>query len=185
MALGNERTLGMGTKPDGGILFYAGLKSTDTGDKRRFEEAKDAEGRVAWFHANFDGWSEVWAPLFAKAASTVWRPLWVCPADQHWDAKPNVTLIGDAAHVMPPYAGEGVNMAMLDALVLSQQLLRHTDVAGAIAAYEAEMFVRMRGMTADTMVNTEMFYAPDASDQVVNLFRSFSGAASSSSAVEN
>ena len=30
-------------------------------------------------------------------------------------------------------------------------------------------------MTADTMVNTEMFYAPDASERVVALFRSFAG----------
>jgi 2-polyprenyl-6-methoxyphenol hydroxylase-like FAD-dependent oxidoreductase len=185
MALGNERTLGMGTKPDGGILFYAGLKSTDPGEKRRFEEANDAEGRVAWFRANFEGWSEVWTPLFAKASSMVWRPLLACPADQHWGPKPNVTLIGDAAHVMPPYAGEGVNMAMLDALVLSQQLLSQTDAADAIAAYEAEMFARMQHMTEGTMVNTEMFYAPDASERVVGLFRSFSSAASTGSAVNH
>ena len=39
------------------------------------------------------------------------------------------------------------------------------------------MFARMRDMTADTMSNTEMFYAPDAADRVVGLFRSFGGAA--------
>jgi hypothetical protein len=38
------------------------------------------------------------------------------------------------------------------------------------------MFARMQHMTADTMANTEMFYAPDASDRVVALFRSFGGA---------
>jgi len=91
-------------------------------------------------------------------------------------------LIGDAAHVMPPYAGEGVNMAMLDALVLSRHLLSESDPAGAIATYETEMFDRMRDMTEDTMVNTEMFYAPDAADRVVSLFRSFSENASSISA---
>jgi len=32
---------------------------------------------------------------------------------------------------------------------------------------------RMQHMTADPMVNTEMFYAPDACDRVVALFRSF------------
>lgn len=183
IALGKERTLGMGTKPDGSILFYAGVKTADPEDKRRLEEADSAEKRVAWFHANFEGWSELWTPLFAKASSMVWRPLLVCPADQHWDPKPNATLIGDAAHVMPPYAGEGVNMAMLDALVLSRNLLSHGDVAGAIAAYEVEMFARMREMTADTMSNTEMFYAPDAADRVVGLFRSFGGGAVSASAV--
>ena len=104
-----------------------------------------------------------------------WRPLLVCPTDQHWKSKPNITLIGDAAHVMPPYAGEGVNMAMLDALVLSRFLLGEDTVGDAIAGYEAEMFSRMRSMTTDTMVNTEMFYAPDACERVVALFRSFVG----------
>jgi len=188
IALGTERTIGMGTKPDGSILFYAGLKTNDPADpanpeaKRRLEDADNADTRVAWFHANFNGWSEMWAPLFATAASMTWRPLLVCPADQRWEPKANLTLIGDAAHVMPPYAGEGVNMAMLDALVLSRHLLSESDPAGAIAAYETEMFGRMRDMTEDTMLNTEMFYAPDAADRVVSLFRSFSENASSISA---
>jgi 2-polyprenyl-6-methoxyphenol hydroxylase-like FAD-dependent oxidoreductase len=185
IALGNERTLGMGTKPDGSLLFYAGLKCGDADGKRRLEEADSADKRVAWFLANFEAWSDLWTPLFARATSMVWRPLLVCPAHQYWDSKPNVTLIGDAAHVMPPYAGEGVNMAMLDALVLSRALLSEADAVGAIAAYEDEMFARMRHMTEDTMMNTEMFYAPDAAERVVGLFRNFGGAASVSSMAEH
>ena len=57
---------------------------------------------------------------------------------------------------------------MLAKLLLAEE--RSTD---AIAAYEAEMFTRMRQMTADTMANTEMFYAPDAAERVVALFRGF------------
>ena len=178
IALGGERTIGMGTKPDGSVLFYAGLKTDDPAARQTLEEAVDPDQRVNWFHANFKGWSDRWEPLFRQAVSMVWRPLLVCPADQHWQPKPNVTLIGDAAHVMPPYAGEGVNMAMLDALVLSKFLLSKDTPADAIAAYEAEMFSRMQSMTADTMTNTEMFYAPDGCERVVALFRSFAGEAS-------
>jgi 2-polyprenyl-6-methoxyphenol hydroxylase-like FAD-dependent oxidoreductase len=174
IALGGERTIGMGTKPDGSVLLYAGVKTPGDSERRSFEQASGPDQRVAWFRANFKGWSAIWEPLFKEAASMVWRPLLVCPADQHWEPKRNATLIGDAAHVMPPYAGEGVNMAMLDALVLSRLLLSQETSADAIAAYEAEMFARMRHMTEDTMVNTEMFYAPDAADRVVALFRSFS-----------
>lgn len=173
IALGSERTLGMGTKPDGGILFYAGLKSPEPQAPQSLNEAKTPEQRIAWFHANYPGWADLWVPLFAQAASLVWRPLLVCPPDQHWQPNPHATVIGDAAHVMPPYAGEGVNMAMLDALVLSQHLARENDLAKAIAVYEAEMFTRMRRMTDDTMTNTEMFYVPDAATRVVDLFRSF------------
>ena len=174
IALGNERTIGMGTKPDGSVLIYAGLKTHDSTIRQSLEEASGSEERVLWFHANFAGWSDRWDPLFRKAVSLVWRPLLVCPSNQYWEAKPNVTLIGDAAHVMPPYAGEGVNMAMLDALILSNFLLSEQSPSSAIAKYEAEMFARMQQITADTMTNTEMFYAPDACDRVVGLFRSFS-----------
>jgi 2-polyprenyl-6-methoxyphenol hydroxylase-like FAD-dependent oxidoreductase len=176
IALGGERTIGMGTKPDGSVLIYAGLKTHDNTARQSLEEASRPEQRVAWFHANFEGWSELWDPLFREAVSMVWRPLLACPSNQHWEAKPTVTLIGDAAHVMPPYAGEGVNMAMLDALVLSRLLLSEESSSAAIETYEAEMFARMRHMTADTMTNTEMFYAPNASDRVVAMFRSFGGA---------
>ena len=175
-ALGGERTIGMGTKPEGSVLIYAGLKTHDDSPRQSLEEASGPEQRVAWFHDNFEGWSKLWDPIFREAVSMVWRPLLACPATQHWEPKPNVTLIGDAAHVIPPYAGEGVNMAMLDALMLSKLLLCEESSAGAIATYEAEMFARMRHITADTMANTEMFYAPDASDRVVALFRSFGGA---------
>jgi len=175
IALGGERTIGMGTKPDGSVLLYAGLKTDDAAARQGLEEASGPDERVRWFHANFKGWSDLWEPLFREAVTMVWRPLLVCPMDQHWMPKPNATLIGDAAHVMPPYAGEGVNMAMLDALVLSKFLLSEDAPGVAIAAYEAEMFSRMRSMTADTMANTEMFYAPDACERVVALFRSFGG----------
>jgi 2-polyprenyl-6-methoxyphenol hydroxylase-like FAD-dependent oxidoreductase len=173
IALGGERTIGMGTKPDGSVLVYAGLKTHDDSARQSLEQASSPKQRVAWFQANFEGWSELWEPLFREAVSMVWRPLLSCPSNQYWNPKPNVTLIGDAAHVMPPYAGEGVNMAMLDALVLSRLLLNEKSCSSAIAMYEAEMFARMRSMTADTMVNTEMFYATDAADRVVSLFRSF------------
>ena len=175
IALGGERTIGMGTKPDGSVLLYAGLKTEDDAARKSLEDATGPDQRVAWFHANFKGWSDLWDPLFREAVSMIWRPLLVCPANQHWEPRPNVTLIGDAAHVMPPYAGEGVNMAMLDALVLSKFLLSEDMPSNAVAAYEAEMFARMRHMTEDTMVNTGMFYAPDAAERVVALFRSFGG----------
>lgn len=184
IALGHERTIGMGTKPDGSVLIYAGLKTRDDSARQSLEKAISPDQRVAWFHTNFEGWSEVWDPLFREAVSMVWRPLLTCPSNQRWDPKPNITLIGDAAHVMPPYAGEGVNMAMLDALALSKLLLGEESSSRAIATYEAEMFARMRHMTADTLANTEMFYAPDAADRVVALFRSFGGAEAAPSASE-
>jgi 2-polyprenyl-6-methoxyphenol hydroxylase-like FAD-dependent oxidoreductase len=39
MALGGERTIGMGTKPDGSVLVYAGLKTQDDTARRSLDEA--------------------------------------------------------------------------------------------------------------------------------------------------
>src|ERR1700728_3242989 len=53
IALGGERTIGMGTKPDGSVLFYAGLKTEDLAARQSLEEAVSPDQRVRWFHANF------------------------------------------------------------------------------------------------------------------------------------
>jgi 2-polyprenyl-6-methoxyphenol hydroxylase-like FAD-dependent oxidoreductase len=66
IALGGERTIGMGTKPDGSVLIYAGLKTHDDSARQSLEEASSPDQRVSWFHANFEGWSELWDPLSEK-----------------------------------------------------------------------------------------------------------------------
>jgi len=57
--------------------------------------------------------------------------------------------------------------------MLSKLLLSEESSSRAIETYETSMFARMQHMTADTLANTEMFYAPDAANRVVALFRSF------------
>ncbi|MBC7799084.1 MAG: FAD-dependent monooxygenase, partial [Gemmatimonadaceae bacterium] len=58
-----------------------------------------------------------------------------------WTPQPGLTMLGDASHVMPPYTGKGVNLAMLDALELADALTadRAGDVTGAVTAFEAGM----------------------------------------------
>jgi 2-polyprenyl-6-methoxyphenol hydroxylase-like FAD-dependent oxidoreductase len=73
-------------------------------------------------------------------------------------------MLGDAAHLMPPYAGEGVNMAMLDALELGQCLTNdaYPDIHTAIAAYEQQMRVRASEAAAMTLESTAALHSPDA-----------------------
>lgn len=47
-------------------------------------------------------------------------------------------LMGDAAHAMSPQLGQGVNMALMDAMALTQALQRHGDIDDALAVYQRE-----------------------------------------------
>jgi tetracycline resistance monooxygenase len=54
-----------------------------------------------------------------------------------------ITLIGDTAHLMPPFAGQGVNIGLMDTLVLSDNLTsgKFENIQSAIDDYEQKMFV--------------------------------------------
>jgi len=96
------------------------------------------------------------------------------PLDQEWAPQSNITLIGDAAHWMPPFAGEGVNMAMLDALELSEALTdaAFADTRAAIAWYEKGMFKRFAKSGRGTLFNTDWMHAPKALDYMMGMFGS-------------
>ena len=50
----------------------------------------------------------------------------------------HVALLGDAAHAMPPNLGQGGGMAIEDAVVLTHALAHNTDIAAALARYDAQ-----------------------------------------------
>ena len=48
------------------------------------------------------------------------------------------TLMGDAAHPMYPIGSNGASQAILDARVLTREILNHDETTAALQAYEAE-----------------------------------------------
>ncbi len=171
-AFGNEKTIIVSSKGDGSLGFSLSFKTQEFWDKESGIDFKYNKV-LAWFKQEYAEWSNVWYELFENENTLfIPRPQYCMPFDQHWQAQSNITLVGDAAHWMPPFAGEGVNMAMLDALQLSETLTNSVfaNTKTAIANYEKQMFKRFSVIGQETMFNTQWMHSPKALDNMLSMF---------------
>jgi len=102
-------------------------------------------------------WSGAYKQLIRSTTFFVGLPIRKFPLDKPWKSNRllPITLIGDAAHLMPPFAGQGVNIGLLDALILSGNLTngKFATIQGAIDDYERQMFVYATEAQADSTKN--------------------------------
>jgi 2-polyprenyl-6-methoxyphenol hydroxylase-like FAD-dependent oxidoreductase len=172
-AYGNGKTLIVSSKGDGSLGFATSCKTDEFWYTESGIDFNDNKQVLAWFKKEFSEWSSIWWELFENEKTLfIPRPQYCMPLNQKWEAKPNITLIGDAAHWMPPFAGEGVNMAMLDALQLSEALTNPSfpDTKTAIANYEKQMFKRFAVIGQGTLFNTEWMHQPNALNDMLSMF---------------
>lgn len=165
MAFGNEKDILMGQKANGEIGFYASFKAGENWAIKSGLDFSDKSQILEWFKTTYSEWSNVWHELFENATTPfIPRPINCMPLNQTWEALPNVTILGDAAHLMPPFAGEGVNMAMLDALELSERLTtnQHNSMQDAISFYETNMRKRASRMAKESLENGERMHSENA-----------------------
>jgi len=98
------------------------------------------------------------------------RPLYMLPINHRWETQRGITLLGDAAHLMSPFAGEGVNLAMLDATELALAITSSDDLTKAIHDYEQKMFSRAAKAADESSTNLDLFIAPGNAAEIVAEF---------------
>lgn len=125
----------------------------------------EARGTLA---GHFPGWSSRLLALIRDSRDGMtFLPLYALPVGHRWENRPGVTLLGDAAHVMSPFSGEGVNLAMIDAADLAIALTDADDWPSAIRGYEETMFARAEVAAAGAAEAIETAFADDGFAQLL------------------
>jgi 2-polyprenyl-6-methoxyphenol hydroxylase-like FAD-dependent oxidoreductase len=93
------------------------------------------------------GWAEPVPTILRSAQRILWGPIYDLPDLKTW-SKERVVLIGDAAHAISPHAGQGVSLALEDAICLAK-CLRNVSYPNAFAAYQATRQGRVAKMIAE------------------------------------
>ncbi|GIK04309.1 hypothetical protein Aspvir_008388 [Aspergillus viridinutans] len=111
------------------------------------------------------------------------KPLYMLPIGAAWEHKPGVTIVGDAAHLMCPWAGEGVNLAMCDALLLAKGIVKAWDAGQDVAMFQAaldpllrrfeeDMVALAKEKAVETVSNGQMMFGEDGANGMAGFFLS-------------
>ena len=155
---------------NGALHAYVALnKPEDWIARIDFSEPAAALARIA---AEFDGWAPELMELITQSDSNpVPRPIHALPVEHRWERMDGVTLLGDAAHLMSPFAGEGANLAMYDGAELAKAIAANRgDVEAALRAYEKDLFPRSASAAAEADRNLKLFFGQYSPQSVVDLF---------------
>lgn len=173
MAFGNGKCVLGGQKESGALGFYASFKPEENWTSTSGLDFSDKTQMLAWFQKEYSDWSRNWDELFENATMPIIpRPIYCMPLDQTWESLPNLTLLGDAAHVMPPFAGEGANTSMFDALELSESLTssKFKTLQEAISTYEVNMRKRAAIAAKQSLENGERMHSHGALEKMLAVF---------------
>jgi 2-polyprenyl-6-methoxyphenol hydroxylase-like FAD-dependent oxidoreductase len=165
-ALEDNKALIAQKNGDGRVRIYVALRMPEDGFAALGIGFTDPAATRSAVLAQFQDWNPEITNLIRACDDTfIARPITALPVGIRWPSQPNVTLIGDAAHLMSPFAGAGANLAMQDGAALALEIREASDPSVAIAAYEKKMFERAQEEAQRSADGLAMCISPNGGEQ--------------------
>jgi 2-polyprenyl-6-methoxyphenol hydroxylase-like FAD-dependent oxidoreductase len=145
-ALGDSKALIGHRDANAHLGIYAAMRVPENWVQTSGLDWSSSEAMKASLTSYFSDWSEDLLELIHKAGGSgeriAPRPIYALPIGHRWEHRSGITLIGDAAHLMSPFGGDGANLAMRDAADLALALVGDKDWKVAVQKTEITMWAR-------------------------------------------
>jgi 2-polyprenyl-6-methoxyphenol hydroxylase-like FAD-dependent oxidoreductase len=160
---------------DGSLSCSEWAARDETWDNVQGFDIGDRKVVKSFLLGEYHDWSPELLNAFEVADddSFLYRRLYMLPVGLRWDSRPGVTLVGDAAHVTVPFAGEGVNLAMKDSMNLAHAIIeaekQHSEAAltREVKSFENDMFKRARKVQERSFGNMQDMFMTEGAPRTV------------------
>ncbi len=196
-ALGGGNAIMTQRGPQDSLRLYAGVSTPDehwaTNTKLDGKTAAEVKTTLLGGSEMFGRWAPALQELLATACDEETmdnpgckadiKPYYMLPVGYRWDHRVGMTLVGDAAHLMTPWAGEGVNLALWDSLELAHVLAAVPEATDAaewqakleprMTEFEKAMQERAQEKAEETDKNREMFLGENGAQKMKEFFKMY------------
>lgn len=175
-SFGEGRAIQVQRIGDGSIRTYASLRKPESFLKDCGIDWTEPEtARKEYVDTYFaDCGEDLKKCILESSDALIPRPTYMLPVGFKWESRAGVTLLGDAAHLMTPFAGVGVNAAMIDALELAKTIIETPEgenFAAALAKFETGMFARGEKFAQKTMNNLNKHFSANGTHEMCRRLR--------------
>ncbi|OHT45739.1 FAD-dependent oxidoreductase [Flavobacterium tructae] len=170
MAMGEHKMFYTHTLRDGSVHFGVSFKADENWISNNGIDFENLTSVRAFLNETFKNWSDDYKKFFNAATDFSGLPLRLFSLEDSWKEHSNITLVGDAAHLMPPFAGEGVNMGLFDAYHLTENLTngKFITLQDAIDDYEQKMFGYALEAQRETTKMEILLHSDNTTEDILN-----------------